>query len=398
MINRVCPLCRSSEAAILGEQRYCLEPESTLPEFTEIVSCVDCGFVFARSNHTAEDYKAYYASQTRYESTVDASGSGEYALDEQRIRDLVDLLTVSLPADASILDIGAAKGGVLKELKLKGFVNLYAMDPSSVCVQSISAQGIEAHRANLEDRQWPFDPMQFDLIILSHVLEHVFDISACLENAQQRLKENGRIYIEVPDAARYSNEGFPPFYFFDPEHINHFNLTAFEVLAASHSMKIEKSVYRELNVGENQSYPALGAFLKNSNTDAYPNNSSTVSSRNILRYMIDSQNLLASGENYTKLRQLAAQNSPVVIWGAGSYCRRLLANTPLAETNLLGIIDNDIGKQGKKLAGIEIYPPEQGLALSKKHGATLVIAIALNSGDLIAEQKQQVSNQNILVL
>jgi SAM-dependent methyltransferase len=398
MSSRPCPLCASSESAILGEQRYCLESESTLPELTEIVACTNCGFVFARSDSTADDYRAYYASQTRYESTVNASGSGEYALDEKRIRELVDLLTEALPLEANILDIGAAKGGVLKELRRRGYLNLYAMDPSDVCVQSIKALGIEAGRANLEDQQWPFDPRQFDLIILSHVLEHVFDISDCFKKVQRRLKKKGKIYIEVPDASRYSTTGFPAFYFFDPEHINHFDLPAFERLAAIHTMNIQNSVSRELNVGAVEPYPALGAFLIASSSNTYTGTQSEFSSLHIGQYMNDSQSLLASSKNYSRLTELAENASSVVIWGAGSYCRRLLANTPLADTTLLAIIDNDTGKQGKKLAGVEIYPSEEGLLIAKKHGATLVIAIAVNSDEIITRLKEETDNLDILVL
>ena len=114
-----------------------------LPEDTTIALCDRCGFVFARSAATASNYIAYYSTATKYESNVNASGSGEYALDQNRIAELVNDLTNGLDTNTRILDIGAAKGGVLLELKQRGYVHLYGIDPSRACVDAIQGHGIE---------------------------------------------------------------------------------------------------------------------------------------------------------------------------------------------------------------------------------------------------------------
>ena len=192
-----------------------------MPEETAVVACSDCGFVFVSSAKSASDYQGYYSQQTKYASSVNASGSGEYELDKKRIADLVETLTEGQATDISVLDIGAAKGGVLIEFQRKGYAELFGVDTSEACVRSMLSYGIEACVGSLEDRQWALDPRQFDLVILSHVFEHIFDVAAGLASARRRLATGGAIYVEVPDASRYLVGGFPPYYFFDPEHINH---------------------------------------------------------------------------------------------------------------------------------------------------------------------------------
>ena len=52
--------------------------------------------------------------------------------------------------------------------------------------------------------------------------------------ARSILSVTGKIYIEVPDATRYEDYPFVPFYYFDAEHINHFDLRSMGQLAAQH--------------------------------------------------------------------------------------------------------------------------------------------------------------------
>ncbi|HWR01104.1 MAG TPA: hypothetical protein VN371_04520 [Chlorobaculum sp.] len=67
-------------------------------------------------------------------------------------------------------------------------------------------------------------------------------------------------------------------------------------------------------------------------------------------------------------------NTPVVVWGAGSYTRRLLATTALSKGNLRYFVDNDGNKQGKELAGVPVLSPD---SLSGFDG-TIIIASALS--------------------
>ena len=51
------------------------------------------------------------------------------------------------------------------------------------------------------------------------------------------LNPNGIIYIEVPDANRYSNYYVVPFYYFDCEHINHFDINSLKNLFEDNEFK-----------------------------------------------------------------------------------------------------------------------------------------------------------------
>jgi SAM-dependent methyltransferase len=392
---RKCPLCSGNQAEVICHQRYCLEETSLLPAETAVVACLNCGFVFARSDKSAADYSGYYSEQTKYESSVNASGSGEYELDQKRIADLVATLTEDQATDMSVLDIGAAKGGVLVEFQRKGYQQLFGVDASEACARSIVSHGIEGCVGSLEDERWAVDPRQFDLIILSHVLEHVFDVAAGLASARRRLAPGGAIYVEVPDASRYNVDGFPPFYFFDPEHINHFDLDSLRLMAANEGLELSRWQAKALDVGAASSYPAIGVWLV-AQSDAVIPQPAISTAETIQRYIDTSAAALMALPNMAVLQELVTKQVPIVIWGAGSHAKRLLANSPLATANLIAIIDGDASKHGKLLRGVEICSAQQGLQRAKETNATIVVAIAVNADEVLAELNSAVINLSII--
>jgi SAM-dependent methyltransferase len=50
----------------------------------------------------------------------------------------------------------------------------------------------------LEKFPWPLKDNSFDLVILSHVLEHLGDVVGVLEEINRVARPGGRVYIEVP--------------------------------------------------------------------------------------------------------------------------------------------------------------------------------------------------------
>jgi predicted SAM-dependent methyltransferase len=69
---------------------------------------------------------------------------------------------------------------------------------------------------------------KFDCVVLSHVLEHVYDIPSFFAAARRLLTPGGYLYLETPDATRYDQYLYAPFQEFNTEHINHFSARALD--------------------------------------------------------------------------------------------------------------------------------------------------------------------------
>jgi ubiquinone/menaquinone biosynthesis C-methylase UbiE len=74
---------------------------------------------------------------------------------------------------------------------------------------------------DLGDFPYPFPDNEFDLIIASHVIEHVPDVMAFVTELYRIAKSGARIRIATP---HYTNPDWPN----DPTHRNHFNSFSFD--------------------------------------------------------------------------------------------------------------------------------------------------------------------------
>lgn len=96
--------------------------------------------------------------------------------------------------DAKILDLGCGSGGLLRRMQRYGFSDLTGVDPYT----SIEADepGFRVRRAELNAAG-----EGYDLIMLHHVLEHLVDPRAALEDARARLGPRGKVLVRIPVAA-----------------------------------------------------------------------------------------------------------------------------------------------------------------------------------------------------
>lgn len=383
---RPCPSCHGDAATTIHRQRYGLFDDSDLPRETAVVRCDDCATTYARSDATADAYRRHYARHSKYDTAVAASGSGESAADRLRLDETAAFLAVHWSPAASVLDVGAGRGGMLAALQGRGFAALAGIDPSPGCATTLRARGFGGFQGTLEDARWPTDPATFDAVVLSHVLEHVYDVDAAFAAVTGRIASGGGLYVEVPDAARYTTDGFPPFYFFDPEHINHFDADALARLGARHGWSVRAAWPRTIALGADQAYPAIGVlFDRTGPAAAWPLPASVP----LERYVDASRAALAASAATGAADALAASRRPVVLWGAGSHAQRLLAQTSLGGCAIDCIIDNDPGKQGRRLQGHPVVARDPGLERARVLGATVAVAIAVDPRlvlDLLAER------------
>ena len=71
-----------------------------------------------------------------------------------------------------ILDYGCGFGQILKTLKQEQFNNIYGIDIEKNAIDECLKSGLNVKELNIADLQNPFD-IKFDVIILSHVIEHI---------------------------------------------------------------------------------------------------------------------------------------------------------------------------------------------------------------------------------
>lgn len=176
---------------------------------------------------------------------------------------------LNLPADAALLEPGCGTGGNFAMLARHGRV--FAMDADADALRFATALG-KAHveRGSLPDRI-PFTGQDFDLILMSDVLEHLDDDVAALRALQHRLKPHGWILITVPamqwlwsghDQAHHHRRRYSATTLhrvaqaggLDVVYLGHFNFILFPVVAG---VRLAQRLMNRENAGEASNYTTM---------------------------------------------------------------------------------------------------------------------------------------------
>lgn len=390
--SRICPICEWKSAQILDTQKFVLPQGHLLSEEYDVVCCARCGFVYADTATTQEEYNDFYAQFSKYEDNKTSTGGAETPWDAKRLEDMAQHLTRFISdRNNRVLDIGCANGGLLRYLKQLGFNNLYGLDPSPMCIANTQFWGIEAHMGSLFDP--PKSMGQFDCLILSHVLEHVRDLKLAVESIYALTKTGGCVYIEVPNASLYADYVFSPFQEFNTEHINHFSNLCIANLMGLGGFKQKEAGQKLFESPQNMPYPAIYSFSVKAEkaTSDFTLERDSLLEENIKAYIYKSRKVMDGIEK--KLLSILAKSPEVIVWGTGQLAMKLLKKTALARAKIVAFVDGNSINQGKVLRNNPILAPEQIRGM--KHP---IIVTSILHYQAIANNINQLGLQNEVIL
>ena len=355
--KRICPVCLGSLVLPLRFQRFVLPENHPLANGYEVVCCQRCGFIYADTTVAQEDYDRFYASYSKYEDKKIATGGGESPSDAHRLDETAQCIAkVLFRREARILDVGCANGGLLLRLKQLGFQNLCGFDLPAGCVENTRRLGIDAQFGSVTEH--PKDAGTFDLIILSHVMEHLRDIRLAIQSVEKLLKDGGLIYIEVPDASEYVSNLVAPFQDFNTEHINHFSVQTMQNLMGQLGFIGQSVGQKTFESTPGMPYPAhYGFWSKAPHPFDYAIRKDELLVNRIQEYIARSQEMINRMD--VRLRRVLAKSPEVIVWGTGQLAMKLLVETALSSARIAAFVDGNPINVGKKLQGVAIKAPEQ---------------------------------------
>ena len=138
----------------------------------------------------------------------------------------------------ALLDLGCGTGAFVNEMQMNGWI-VTGLEPDA----DARKVGAELFGVQLQstDRFYSLEKGQFDAITLWHVLEHVHELHAYIDQLKALLKEKGKLFIAVPnytsrDAGVYKKHWAA----YDvPRHLYHFSPSSIDKLMQLHGMKVE---------------------------------------------------------------------------------------------------------------------------------------------------------------
>jgi 2-polyprenyl-3-methyl-5-hydroxy-6-metoxy-1,4-benzoquinol methylase len=192
--------------------------------------CDCCDFIFAQ-HLDAEAYRSFYHSKlndTGHVSDTDTTAN------LHRLQAALILSYLGGDFRGNCLDFGAGEGQLLELLSaLLPDATIRGTDLRNSLRPGGAAHFIRSNRAGAA-------PARFDLIIMSHVAEHLVDLSE-IATVMAYLAPGGSLYIEVPDPLGYNDCPRREFmYYFDRLHVNHFSRSSLTRWLAQHSFVVTR--------------------------------------------------------------------------------------------------------------------------------------------------------------
>ena len=376
---RHCPVCGSSSKRTIYTQHFSGLSGAALFEGYDVVVCNDCGLGYADGLPPQEAFNSYYRDLSKYESPNHDGALAAYDL--IRFPETVGLIAAAIPdRNVRILEIGCATGGLLEALQTGGYKRIVGLDPSPVCTRLTRERcGAETITGSLSDLRAKDGP--FDVIILGSVLEHLRDTEETMRTLKSLLAPAGYLYLEVPDASRFSEHTHAPFQEFSLEHINYFSPRSLDNLLGANGFTQVFS-----HQGTPETRPGVFAFeikalYRMTGATSRPVRD-TVTATSLTAY-VEKCRSMERGLSPV-LDGLATSRRPILVWGVGTHTQHLLTSSRLRDANIVAFVDSNPNYQGRTLHGAPVLAPAELVSHSE--------AILISSHQFEAEITSQIRN------
>lgn len=161
------------------------------------VICKNCGLVYTNPRMTMESYNTFYQNEYRKLYNKEVIPFKFYQYQVARGQYIIEFLKSNkVNFNGKVLEIGCGAGGILEVFKKEG-CDVTGIDLGEEYINYGRKKGINLLTGTSKDLL-KNHMESFDLIILSHVLEHFLNINEELAIIYKLLKETGFLYLEVP--------------------------------------------------------------------------------------------------------------------------------------------------------------------------------------------------------
>jgi hypothetical protein len=317
-----------------------------------IYYCPECNFYYSDSGNMQEDYNNYYKEFNNYKKGTVYSDKDERCNSYLRDKLVMQELNQNV---RTIIDYGSGNG------KLKDLL-------------SVSEEyEVEEYDIGMEQPN-----KKYDFLILSHVLEHIYDINKFIETISLNINDNGLLYIEIPNAEYYDKmTDMCPLQEINIEHINFFSKYALNKLLIKHNYQVVSLIDDYFMIKDYKYYVIRGIFSKNKQNTSFKNYLCN-GTEQILKY------------NFANLNKY----KNVYVYGCGQFLFKIFDNI-CNNTNVINVIDDNPCYLNKKIANVTVINYEIYNEISND-GDVIILTSLIH--DQTLKSKLQKINKNIVIL
>ncbi|MEQ1676397.1 MAG: class I SAM-dependent methyltransferase [Chitinophagaceae bacterium] len=234
-----CPVCGSSQIS-----KVIIAKDFTVSgETFGIMECNSCSLRFTQDVPDAVSIAPYYKSENYISHTDTSKGliNRLYQFVRKRTlkrkRKLIQKATGIVKGN--ILDVGSGTGAFVREMKAAGWM-VTGLEPDADARKLAAA--VNGVTLTEMDQFYKLEPGTFDAITLWHVLEHVHDLQPYIVQLKRLLKENGKLFIAVPNYTSKDAGIYKEYWaaYDVPRHLYHFSPKSIQVLMEKQGLKLQQ--------------------------------------------------------------------------------------------------------------------------------------------------------------
>lgn len=343
---RSCICCNLQNPFCIDTIKLSLVNDIKLNNILSIYYCFECNFYYSDSNNIQEDYNNYYKEFNNYKKGTVYSDKDEKC--NSYLKDKLQPEKIK-----TIIDYGSGNGK-LKELLSDQFI-----------VEEYDIGMIQPEK-------------KYDCLILSHVLEHIYDLSLFINEISKNINEDGLLYIEVPNAEYYDKiTDICPLQEINLEHINFFSKYALNKLLMKHDYYVVSLVDDFFMIKDSKYYVIRGIFAKNKQNSSF-------------KKYLENGSQQISKYNFSNLRKY----KNIYVYGCGQFLFKIFDKIQ-NNCNIINIIDDNPCYLDKKLENSKIINYDLYKEITKDDDVILLTSLI---HDQTLKNKIQKINKNVIIL
>lgn len=232
-----CPVCGSGDIKNVVSAKDFTATGESFP----IAECAACSLRFTQNVPDAASISPYYKSENYISHTNTSKGLINRLYQWVRKKTLRKksrlIIRTTGIHKGQLLDIGSGTGGFVNEMKQQGW-QVTGLEPDK------DARQLAKHLYKVElldmDQLFQARKDSYDAITLWHVLEHVHELQAYVQQIKSLLKKEGKLFIAVPNYTSKDAAIYQEFWaaYDVPRHLYHFSPRSMAVLMEKNGLKL----------------------------------------------------------------------------------------------------------------------------------------------------------------
>lgn len=302
---RPCYICDTFSNQVVYTLYLQLVNDIPLSNKLSVYGCERCNFYYSNSHSTQIDYDVYYTKFNNYQNYNSCLNKDERCF--AFLNDFFQKHNIT-----SLIDYGSGNGDLAKFLS-----SHFEVDRYDIGMQE-----------NIK---------QYDCLILSHVLEHIYSFDSFIDTISNNIKNDGYLYIEVPNAEFYKEfNDSCPLQELNIEHINFFSKFALNKLLIKKGFTSITVIDDYFILNNTKYYVIRGIFQKKG------------TNRSFLEY-IDNGSRIISSYNYASLTKYPK----IYVYGCGQFLFKLFDHIQ-EYTIIINVVDDNICYTDKHICNVGI--------------------------------------------